>query len=64
MDLIPNYVSVDHPWFKLSENKTQGYDNYFVWKEGTDFDEAGSVRKPPNNWVSGLMLINQFSEGW
>ncbi|KAJ8724134.1 hypothetical protein PYW07_008114 [Mythimna separata] len=54
VDLIPNFVSVEHPWFKLSENRTEGYDNYFVWKEGTDFDEAGKNRKPPNNWVSTL----------
>ncbi|KAJ8713826.1 hypothetical protein PYW08_007446 [Mythimna loreyi] len=53
VDLIPNYVSVDHLWFKQSENKSGGYDDYFVWKEGTEFDEAGN-RKPPNNWVSTL----------
>ncbi|KAF9796363.1 hypothetical protein SFRURICE_001936 [Spodoptera frugiperda] len=53
VDLIPNYVPLTHMWFRMSENKTEGYDNYFVWKEGNSFDDAGN-RIPPNNWVSTL----------
>ncbi|XP_026725767.1 neutral and basic amino acid transport protein rBAT isoform X2 [Trichoplusia ni] len=53
VDLIPNYVSLDHPWFLGSENKTEPFTDYFVWAEGKEFDESGK-RKPPNNWVSTL----------
>ncbi|KAF9413453.1 hypothetical protein HW555_008345 [Spodoptera exigua] len=60
VDLIPNYVPLSHMWFRMSENKTDGYDNYFVWKEGNFFDESGR-RVPPNNWVSTL---NQSAWTW
>ncbi|XP_047033604.1 uncharacterized protein LOC124640051 [Helicoverpa zea] len=54
VDLIPNYVSIDHRWFQLSKNNTEGYDNYFVWQQGTNFDVDANKRLPPNNWVSTL----------
>ncbi|KAJ0173809.1 hypothetical protein K1T71_010958 [Dendrolimus kikuchii] len=47
VDLIPNYVSKSHIWFRKSENKTAPYTDYFVWKEGRNGKED-----VPNNWVS------------
>ena len=39
LDFIPNHTSKNHTWFKLSENKTQGYEDFYIWSE------------TPNNWV-------------
>ncbi|XP_018334904.1 maltase 1-like [Agrilus planipennis] len=46
MDLVPNHSSDQHDWFKLSENRTTGYEDYYVWRDGE------SSTTPPNNWIS------------
>lgn len=51
VDLIPNYVWKNHTWFALSENRTDPYTDYFIWKAGGDTEEDGG-QKPPNNWMS------------
>lgn len=51
VDLTPNYVSTEHPWFTQSVNRTPPYDGFFTWAKGRDYSD-GSVPKPPNNWVS------------
>lgn len=51
VDLIPNYVPISHPWFLQSVNRSAQYNDYFIWANGTDFDDKGEP-KPPNNWVS------------
>ncbi|KAK4887008.1 hypothetical protein RN001_003279 [Aquatica leii] len=45
MDFVPNHSSNLHEWFLKSENRTEGYEDYYVWK-------SGSPDKPPNNWLS------------
>lgn len=45
MDFVPNHTSDQHEWFQLSENRTEGYEDYYVW---VDADDSGA---PPNNWV-------------
>lgn len=45
LDFVPNHSSDQHEWFIKSENKIAGYENYYVWKDGTP-------TTPPNNWVS------------
>ena len=39
LDFIPNHTSKNHTWFQKSENKTQGYEDYYIWRD------------QPNNWV-------------
>ncbi|XP_043493925.1 maltase A3-like [Polistes fuscatus] len=50
LDIIPNHSSIKHPWFYLSVNNRDGYDDYYIWSDGKK-DEEGN-RIPPNNWVS------------
>ncbi|XP_045483406.1 maltase 1-like isoform X2 [Harmonia axyridis] len=45
LDFVPNHTSDQHEWFKASENRTEGYEDYYVWRDGTS-------DKPPNNWLS------------
>ncbi|XP_061084217.1 amino acid transporter heavy chain SLC3A1 [Conger conger] len=45
MDFIPNHTSDKHKWFLLSQNRTSGYEDYYIWANCTPF-------APPNNWVS------------
>ncbi|XP_045480247.1 maltase 1-like [Harmonia axyridis] len=45
MDFVPNHTSDQHEWFKASENRTEGYEDYYIWMDGTP-------EKPPNNWLS------------
>lgn len=47
MDLVPNHSSNKHEWFLLSENRTAGYENYYVWA-----DKNATTQAEPNNWVS------------
>lgn len=47
MDFVPNHSSDQHEWFKLSENRTAGYEDYYVWQ-----DANTTTGKEPNNWVS------------
>ncbi|CAH2045967.1 unnamed protein product, partial [Iphiclides podalirius] len=53
VDLTANFVPKSHSWFALSENRSAGYEDYFIWGKGSDYSEDG---KPtlPNNWVSKL----------
>lgn len=46
MDFVPNHSSDQHEWFKLSENRTEGYEDYYVWQ-----DANAATGKEPNNWV-------------
>lgn len=47
LDFVPNHSSKEHKWFELSENRAEGYDDFYVWKDAID----GQV---PNNWVKDL----------
>ncbi|XP_044749033.1 maltase 1-like [Coccinella septempunctata] len=47
MDFVPNHTSDQHEWFKASENRTEGYEDYYVWVDGTP-------DKLPNNWLSSF----------
>lgn len=46
MDFVPNHTSNLHKWFILSENRTEGYEDYYVW-----VDANVTTGEPPNNWV-------------
>lgn len=51
LQFVPNHSSNKHEWFTLSENKTQGYEDYYVWKDPVH-------DKVPNNWVTKLCTKN------
>ncbi|CAB3248652.1 unnamed protein product [Arctia plantaginis] len=55
-DLIPNYVGIDHVWFRRSVQKDSNYTDYFVWHAGkADFDENQTQPKlPTDTWKSTL----------
>lgn len=55
MDFVPNHSSDEHDWFKLSESRTEGYEDYYVWKDGKNckpepWEEDEEPCDPPNNW--------------
>ena len=33
IDFIPGHTSLKHEWFQMSENRTEGYEDYYVWKD-------------------------------
>lgn len=49
MEFLPNHSSKQHKWFELSENRTEGYDDFYVWRDAVNGNE-------PNNWVSIIKL--------
>ncbi|XP_076656311.1 alpha glucosidase 2 [Halictus rubicundus] len=49
LDLVPNHTSDQHEWFSLSRNRTEGYEDYYVWHDGKMVNKNKTV---PNNWVS------------
>jgi alpha-glucosidase len=51
LDLVPNHSSDEHEWFKKSERREPGYENYYVWHSGK-FDPVAGKRIAPNNWPS------------
>ncbi|KAG6442503.1 hypothetical protein O3G_MSEX002394 [Manduca sexta] len=51
VDLLPSFVSLNHTWFQLSENRTAPYTDYFVWAPSKGFDDVGAPIAP-NNWIS------------
>lgn len=50
LDYIPNHTSDKHQWFIDSVNKTNGKDDYYVWRNGKNGPDDD--KNPPNNWVS------------
>lgn len=54
LDFVPNHTSDQHEWFLKSVNRTGGYEEYYVWANGT-VDEKGN-RQPPNNWVGNISI--------
>lgn len=51
LDLVPNHTSDKHKWFQMSENKVEGYEDFYIWHDGYVDDKNASSRRPPNNWV-------------
>ncbi|KAJ8945777.1 hypothetical protein NQ318_013133 [Aromia moschata] len=51
IDFVPNHTSDQHEWFLLSANKTEGYEDYYVWADGR---EENGTTVPPNNWISAF----------
>ncbi|OWF38499.1 maltase A1-like [Mizuhopecten yessoensis] len=47
IDFVPNHTSNESEWFVDSENREEGYDDFYVWVNGT----SGT---PPNNWKNTI----------
>lgn len=60
MDLVPNHTSNKHQWFQLSENRTEGYEDFYVWHDGIPNKDNQSLMDPPNNWVSYEFVLTFF----
>ncbi|XP_013147696.1 PREDICTED: 4F2 cell-surface antigen heavy chain [Papilio polytes] len=58
VDLTANSVSTNHTWFTRSENRSAGYEQYFVWADGAGFGEDNTPN-PPNNWISIYRVIGE-----
>lgn len=51
LDFVPNHSSDEHDWFKKSESRVPGYENYYIWRDGKH-DNHTNLMVPPTNWVS------------
>ncbi|XP_053680854.1 maltase A1-like isoform X2 [Anopheles nili] len=53
LDFVPNHTSDEHEWFKKSEQRVPGYEDFYIWHPGRKNVNDGSSRPhPPSNWVS------------
>ncbi|GAB0089225.1 maltase 1-like [Sergentomyia squamirostris] len=50
LDFVPNHSSNACKWFEWSENRENGYDDWYVWADPKGFVDG--VPQPPTNWVS------------
>lgn len=53
LDFVPNHSSDEHEWFLKSENRTAGYEDYYIWHDGKPGSNADQ-NDPPNNWVQAF----------
>jgi alpha-glucosidase len=64
IDLVPNHVSVEHPWFRAALAAAPGSAerDRFIFREGGGPDGA----EPPNNWPSafGGPAWTRLPDGW
>lgn len=51
LDFVPNHTSVNHEWFRKSENGEKGYEYFYVFHDGS---ANMNYERPmhPNYWVS------------
>jgi alpha-glucosidase len=53
LDFVPNHSSDEHEWFKKSERRDPGYEDYFIWSDGKH-DNVSNSLVYPNNWISSF----------
>jgi alpha-glucosidase len=51
LDFVPNHSSDEHEWFKKSENREKGFEDFYIWHPGK-IDNATLTPISPNNWLS------------
>lgn len=51
LDFVPNHSSNESEWFVKSEQRLDGFDDWYVWHDSKGVDENGE-QIPPSNWVS------------
>ncbi|XP_014099583.2 maltase A1 [Bactrocera oleae] len=52
LDFVPNHTSDECEWFVKSVNREPGYEDFYVWSNGTV--DANGKRQPPSNWISAF----------
>uniref|UniRef100_A0A1I8Q5Z4 alpha-glucosidase n=1 Tax=Stomoxys calcitrans TaxID=35570 RepID=A0A1I8Q5Z4_STOCA len=52
LDFVPNHTSDECEWFQKSVNRTEGYEDFYVWHNGKV--DSGGQRQPPSNWKSAF----------
>ncbi|XP_061391892.1 maltase A1-like [Musca vetustissima] len=52
LDFVPNHTSDECEWFQKSVNRTEGYEDFYVWHKGKV--DAQGQRQPPSNWKSAF----------
>ncbi|XP_074033182.1 maltase 2 isoform X3 [Leptinotarsa decemlineata] len=50
LDFVPNHTSDMHEWFMKSEDKIEGFEDFYVWHDG--IPNGFPIPSVPNNWVS------------
>ncbi|XP_051858906.1 LOW QUALITY PROTEIN: maltase 1 [Drosophila albomicans] len=50
LDFVPNHSSDKHEWFIKSVAREPGYEDFYIWENGTVTEDGDRV--PPNNWIS------------
>ena len=53
LDFVPNHSSDEHEWFKKSERREPGYEDFYIWRSGKR-DNVSNIIVPPNNWLSAF----------
>lgn len=53
LDFVPNHSSDEHEWFKKSEQRVPGYEDYYIWR-APKLHNVSNILVPPNNWLSGF----------
>lgn len=51
LDFVPNHTSDQHEWFVKSKNREAGFEDFYIWHDGTE-SPFGGRNLPPNNWQS------------
>lgn len=50
LDFVPNHTSNEHQWFIDSEDRANGKDDWYVWRNANGTDDEGNPIVP-SNWV-------------
>jgi alpha-glucosidase len=53
LDFVPNHSSDEHEWFKKSERREPGYEDYYIWRPAK-LDPVSNSLTPPTNWNSAF----------
>lgn len=53
LDFVPNHSSDEHDWFKKSEKREPGFEDYYIWRPGK-IDNVSNIIVPPTNWLSAF----------
>lgn len=54
LDFVPNHSSDEHEWFVKSENRVEGFEDYYIWDDGKIDPSNPAKRLPPSNWLSAF----------
>ncbi|XP_075991260.1 maltase A1-like [Anticarsia gemmatalis] len=52
LDFVCNHASIASQYFRLSEGRSPGYEDYFVWADPRSDPNNESNRLVPSNWIS------------